>query len=128
MKKDHFESKTTCAGIQFSATGTARHSGNGTRIISTSDRSRSAGAGAGAGAGAAFVEIRRLAALNRVLESDIRKQHRRRCPLFKVLRGYPGSHGTGTFADAYPVYKVVARGPFICKRNYRIRLRGRRNA
>lgn len=101
---------------RYSAT---RRSGNGTRIISTSDRSRNAGA--------AFVEIRRLAALNRVLESDIRKQHRRRRPLFKVLRGYPGSHGTGTFADAYPVYKVVARGPFICKRNYRIRLRGRRN-
>jgi len=51
----------------FSAAGVSvmRRSGNDTQIISTNDRSRSTGA--------AFVEIRRLAVLNRVLESDIRK-------------------------------------------------------
>lgn len=57
----------------------ARRSGNGTRIISTSDRSRSAGA--------AFVEIRRLAALNRVLESDIRKAVQAAAPAFQGIAG-----------------------------------------
>jgi len=69
-----------CTGI-FSTVGvnTARHFGNGTQIISTSDRSRSAGA--------AFVEIRRLAALNRVLESDIRKAVQAVAPAFQGIAG-----------------------------------------
>lgn len=66
----------TCLGI-FSAAGVARCSSDGTRIISTSDRSRSA----------AFVEIRRLAALNRVLESDIRKAVQAAAPAFQGIAG-----------------------------------------